>query len=399
MKIAKFIVNAIALSLLLSGCQPNKNSHSKQVIVFMRHGEKPNPATCSLGQIDCQGLNRAMALPQILNKKFGKPDYIFAPDPFFQIKDGHHCKELNSYVRPLATIEPTAIHYSMPVATPLGFEEYSGMAHILLSPEYRHSLIFVAWESKKLVQIIKTIIEILGENSSFIPNWNRDDFDSLYVLNINWDNEKGTPKFIHDYESLNDQSNVCFNPIINKSKTGISARETIFIIPSAETNGFAQLSCAGLNRSLALQKVLVSSNPNVGMEIDTFIAADPGLMLFPISGKTYYYQRALMTLEPTAISQTKPLWTLFGYNDSAGVAAYLSRQEFKNKTVAIAWDASEIPQLAQLLYIKAKGDGEKVPKIPPDLNTIYKITIEEGKPPVFTSFSERISAFTGCSYQ
>jgi len=55
-----------------------KAQDKTETIVCIRHGEKP-PA--GLGQLTCQGLNRALRLPQVLLTKYGKPDFIFAPDP------------------------------------------------------------------------------------------------------------------------------------------------------------------------------------------------------------------------------------------------------------------------------------------------------------------------------
>src|SRR5580700_883634 len=49
-----------------------------ETIVCIRHGEKPKGG---LGQLTCRGLNRALALPKVLLGKFGKPQFIFAPDP------------------------------------------------------------------------------------------------------------------------------------------------------------------------------------------------------------------------------------------------------------------------------------------------------------------------------
>src|SRR5262245_29460317 len=76
---------------------------AQQTIVFFRHGEKPS---CGYGQLTCQGLNRALALPAVLNAKFGNPDYLYAPNPAVKISDPAGSFY---YVRPLATIEPTAI--------------------------------------------------------------------------------------------------------------------------------------------------------------------------------------------------------------------------------------------------------------------------------------------------
>ena len=49
-----------------------------ETIVLVRHGEKPAEG---LGQLNCQGLNRALALPFVIERLFGRPDAVFAPDP------------------------------------------------------------------------------------------------------------------------------------------------------------------------------------------------------------------------------------------------------------------------------------------------------------------------------
>lgn len=55
-----------------------------ETIVLVRDGEKPDKG---LGQLDCQGLNRALALPPVIAKIFGRPSAIFAPDPSQQKQD------------------------------------------------------------------------------------------------------------------------------------------------------------------------------------------------------------------------------------------------------------------------------------------------------------------------
>jgi hypothetical protein len=56
-----------------------------ETIVLLRHGEKP---AGGLGQLTCKGLNRALALPSVLIGRFGKPGYIYAPNPSMQVNDG-----------------------------------------------------------------------------------------------------------------------------------------------------------------------------------------------------------------------------------------------------------------------------------------------------------------------
>src|SRR4051812_11649881 len=74
-----------------------------QTIVLFRHGEKPADG---LGQLTCQGLRRALALPDVLLPRFGTPDFLYAPNPGSKIDDRGGSFY---YVRPLATIEPVAI--------------------------------------------------------------------------------------------------------------------------------------------------------------------------------------------------------------------------------------------------------------------------------------------------
>ena len=49
-----------------------------ETIVCIRHGEKPHGG---LGQLTIRGLNRSLALPEVLLKKYGTPQFIFAPNP------------------------------------------------------------------------------------------------------------------------------------------------------------------------------------------------------------------------------------------------------------------------------------------------------------------------------
>ncbi len=55
-----------------------------ETIILIRHGEKPHDG---LGQLNCQGLNRALALPAVIAKKYGGPGAVFAPDPAQQKED------------------------------------------------------------------------------------------------------------------------------------------------------------------------------------------------------------------------------------------------------------------------------------------------------------------------
>lgn len=187
------------------GAQRLSAASPVETIVFFRHGEKP---AGSLGQLNCQGLNRALALPDVLISKFGKPDYLFAPDPEEKVTAGE--QEFN-YVRPLATIEPTAIRLGMPVNTNYGFTEIDELEAELTNQIYGHALIFVAWEHVKLAQLVKNIVQAYAGDPAQVPDWKEADYDSLYVLRIRGYEPFRSISFTHDHEALNNLSADCPN--------------------------------------------------------------------------------------------------------------------------------------------------------------------------------------------
>jgi hypothetical protein len=174
-----------------------------ETVVCIRHGEKP---AAGLGQLTCQGLNRALRLPQVLIGKFGKPDFVFAPDPNQMNHDpaGEFC-----YVRPLATIEPTAIQCSLPVNTHFGFKDIAGLEQELTKPVYAGATIFVAWEHKYLDDFVKDMVKASGGDISQVPGWPGNDFDSIFVIRLAHNKGGTTATFTHDTEGLNNLSTDC----------------------------------------------------------------------------------------------------------------------------------------------------------------------------------------------
>ncbi|MFB2565871.1 hypothetical protein [Rhizobium sp. IMFF44] len=177
-----------------------------QTIVFMRHGEKPE---AGLGQLSCQGLNRALALPPVLTKLFGKPAAIFAPDPSKRKEDSGTSYD---YIRPLATIEPTAIALGMPVDTSFGYEDIDDLKAELKKPAYAGKLIFVAWEHKQIVDLARQLMSENGGDEEEVPKWHGKDFDSLYVLRIGGAKAGSGATFEKMAEGLDGRSDICPNP-------------------------------------------------------------------------------------------------------------------------------------------------------------------------------------------
>src|SRR5215469_13737782 len=136
-------------AVLLSLASP---AYADTTIVMIRHGEKPDGG---LGQLNCPGLNRALKLPAVLTAKFGKPAAIFAPNPSAQKKDNG---TNYNYIRPLATIEPTAITLGMPVNTRFGWLDIAGLRHAIENKNYTNATVFVAWEHDQLEALAKALL-------------------------------------------------------------------------------------------------------------------------------------------------------------------------------------------------------------------------------------------------
>ncbi|MGP8259134.1 MAG: hypothetical protein ACLQM6_04180 [Acidobacteriaceae bacterium] len=184
---------SIVLACLL-GNLPASDAQTPQAkvetIVMLRHGEKPPGG---LGQLSCKGLNRALALPYVLIGRYGKPDYIYAPDPSERVNDGKVLPAY-SYVRPLATIEPTAIRLGMPVNTQIGYLQIAKLQRTLLQPAYAHSLIFVAWEHLMLHDFARQMLKSYATTPMQLPEWTNDDYETIYVFHIARSGDTGAPR-------------------------------------------------------------------------------------------------------------------------------------------------------------------------------------------------------------
>ncbi|TAM06660.1 MAG: histidine phosphatase family protein [Paraburkholderia sp.] len=174
-----------------------------ETLVFVRHAEKP---PTGLGQLSCKGLNRALALPAVIAAKYGKPDAIYAPDPGERKNDNG---QPYYYVRPLATIEPTAIQFGLPVQTPYGFSQIGELGGALIDPKWANRTVLVAWEHREVEELARQIVGAHGGAASDVPSWKSNDFDSIYVVRIDWSG--GTPRahFSHEHEDLDDRADDC----------------------------------------------------------------------------------------------------------------------------------------------------------------------------------------------
>jgi hypothetical protein len=172
-----------------------------ETIVAIRHGEKP---AAGLGNLNCKGLNRALALPEVLLSKYGEPQFVFAPNPAERYDGGDY-----NYVRPLVTIEPTAIRCQLPVNTEFGYNQIDDLAKELRRPEYQRATIFIAWEHGELDNFAKLLVASYGGDPGQVPFWSEKDYDTIFVLRIRHGKDHDTIAFSVDHEGLINLSDKC----------------------------------------------------------------------------------------------------------------------------------------------------------------------------------------------
>ena len=174
-----------------------------ETLLFIRHAEKPEPG---LGQLSCKGLNRALALGVVLARKYGKVDAVYAPSPQHQKEDGTGAYD---YVRPLATVEPAAIRFGLPVHADFGYKKSDELVDALLAPEYRKATVLVAWEHHQLDALVPRMVKDLGGDTASITDWAKDDFDSIWRVTITRDGADVKATFSHDKQGLDGQPDAC----------------------------------------------------------------------------------------------------------------------------------------------------------------------------------------------
>ena len=201
-----------ATAFFLSNPQAYATKSTTTKIIMIRHGEKPNK-NADTKLLDCQGLNRALKLPQVLIQKFGTPDFIFAPNHDVTLEvptNGTTSASADSSFRPFLTIVPLAIQLNMPINLSFNYTDEKSMPKEFLKDQYAGKTIIISWEHKKLVKIAQGIyIQGNNNNPNDIPAWDDSDFDSIDIINITRDPNSGYTftTFAQDKEGLNAQLN------------------------------------------------------------------------------------------------------------------------------------------------------------------------------------------------
>ena len=137
--------------------------------------------------------------------KFGEPTYLYAPSPAVQITDA---AGLFYYVRPLATIEPTAIRTGRPVRTKYGYNDIASLQAALVTPTKDNSTVFVAWEHAYLQKVVQNIMNRYGGGEK-VPAWVSGDYDTLFVVRVDYAGGTIRARFSKDREGLNGRPTTC----------------------------------------------------------------------------------------------------------------------------------------------------------------------------------------------
>ncbi len=188
-KVAHKTLGGLAALLLFS-----QNALAQETLIFVRHGEKP---ANNSGQLTCKGLNRALALPDVLLTRYGKPDFIFAAGP----KEN----KTGSSLRALSTIMPTAVRVGLPIGIQFHADDIAGLQQELLSDKYQNARIFIAWEHKNLDKAVKNIVAARGGDANSVPSWPGSDFDSVFVVML----DQGKVSFRQESEGLTALAETC----------------------------------------------------------------------------------------------------------------------------------------------------------------------------------------------
>ena len=172
------------------------------------------------------------------------------------------------------------------------------------------------------------------------------------------------------------------------------ADTTIVIVRHGEkpAQGLGQLTCQGLNRSLALAPVLLTS---YGKPVAIY-APNPAVLKTD-NGIPYAYVRPLATIEPLAIRVGLPVNLEWGMADIEPLAAQILASP--PGTHVVAWEHHWGEALARHLLARLGGDPADVPRWDDsDFDSVFVIRAgEEGNGSKRVAFSHEQEGLDGMS--
>jgi hypothetical protein len=84
----------------------------------------------------------------------------------------------------------------------------ASLQQLLIKSSKANTTIFVAWEHTYLVKTVQNIMNQYGGGQA-VPAWTTGDYDSLYVLTVDYTSAGITAQFHRESEGLNGQPTAC----------------------------------------------------------------------------------------------------------------------------------------------------------------------------------------------
>jgi hypothetical protein len=188
---ATTIKQLFILLLLTASCHcfgQKAKTKNDLTIIIIRHGEKYAAGS----NLNCKGLNRALHIPAVINKQFGKPLLIYVPT----IKTG----AVTSEDRMFQTATPLAVTDSVSVNSQFPETDTKDLADYLKTQD---GLQLVVWEHTNIPKLGHALG--LGKDSL---SWKGADFDTIWIVTFP-NGRKHPPRLVKSTEGLNGLPNQC----------------------------------------------------------------------------------------------------------------------------------------------------------------------------------------------
>ena len=150
------------LLLCTGSVMPAFSQSETLTVVIIRHGEK-NDAT---GNLSCQGLNRSLLLPKVLNAKFHQFSYLYVPTASTGKSTGH--------ARMYQTVTPLAVKNNLPVNSKYDVNAFAALAQDVMK---KTGTVLLTWEHDGIGQITAAL-GVKGDNL----HWPDKDYDSIWII-------------------------------------------------------------------------------------------------------------------------------------------------------------------------------------------------------------------------
>jgi len=169
------IIGLVIFFIQLSPCFGQKKTDTLQIFII-RHGEKSNTIdslSCDSSgvvgdNLSCRGLNRALALSDVLYQKVGIPAHVYVARP--------HTGKSTGSSRMFQTVTPFAVKYNLALNTEFKQTDTVNAAKSILTKKHK---VLVVWEHGNIPGLVRN----LGVKAT-VPKWPCTDFDSIWIVTI-----------------------------------------------------------------------------------------------------------------------------------------------------------------------------------------------------------------------